>query len=58
METIRGHADEIPFWPRRRRVGRPGTDEHVPDHSAMPRKLSSVRWSTLLTMFFEHIIGS
>jgi len=91
MEAIRRHADEFPFWQRRKRVGRPGTDErtlliafmlqqllsltfreteglltmvreyysvgHVPDHSTMARKLSSGRWSTLLTRFFEFLIA-
>ena len=90
MEAIRRHADEFPYWQRRKRVGRPGTDErtllivfmlqqllgltfretegvlalvkgyytieHVPDHSTMSRKLSSMRWSTLLDRFFEHLI--
>jgi len=31
---------------------------HVPDHSTMARKLSSGRWSTLLTRFFEFLIAS
>ncbi|MBU0685188.1 MAG: transposase [Candidatus Thermoplasmatota archaeon] len=29
MEAIRRHADEFPFWQRRRRMGRPGTDERT-----------------------------
>ncbi|MEW5748725.1 MAG: hypothetical protein AB1793_08105 [Candidatus Thermoplasmatota archaeon] len=29
MITIRRYADEFPFWQRRKRVGRPGTDERT-----------------------------
>lgn len=31
--------------------------EHVPDHSTTSRRFSSMRWSTLLDRFFEHIIA-
>jgi hypothetical protein len=29
LEAVRRHADEFPFWQRRRRFGRPGADERV-----------------------------